>query len=245
MSQEAVWISVSSSLKKFHRPLLKSLSSEITVREWEYQQVEDEPSNLNIPLTLLHNYLKSTDHPLHLIGHSTGGIVALLYAKQYPERVKSLSLLGVGVHPLIDWHAHYYTYRQLLPCTREIVLAQMVRALFGRQTQSRTKTLVKLLDEDLKTTPSPHSLFERSTMEPKQIACPLWVGGSRDDMIVDPSAIAGWNNYLKPDDQLWECSQGHHFFHYFYPQAVSQEILKFQQNINQQPVKHSLINQQT
>lgn len=245
MSQQALWISVSSSLKKFHRPLLKSLSSRTTVREWEYQQGSDEASDLNIPLTLLHDYLKSTNYPFHLIGHSTGGIVALLYAARYPERVKSLTLLGVGVHPLMDWHAHYYAYRQLLPCSREIVLAQMVRALFGCQNPSRTKHLVQLLDEDLKTTPSPHSLFERSTMKPKQLSCPVLVCGSEDDMIVDPCAIAGWENYFKPEDQIWQGSQGYHFFHYFYPQMVGKEILKFQQKINQQPAKHSLIHKQT
>ena len=245
MSQQALWISVSATLKKFHRPLLKYLSSQLSVQEWEYQQGSDEPSDLNIPLTLLHDYLKSTGTPLHLIGHSTGGLVALLYAHRYPERVKSLTLLGVGVHPLVDWHAHYYTYRQLLPCSREIVLAQMARALFGRQNQSRTKALVKLLDQDLNTTPSPHSLFERHSMEAKSLPCPLFVGGSQDDMIVDPCAIAEWNHYLKPNDKIWECSQGHHFFHYFEPQTVGKAILQFQQNINHQQGQHSLLNQPT
>lgn len=245
MSQQALWISVSSSLKKFHRPLLKYLSSQLVIQEWEYQQGSDEPSDLNIPLTLLHDYCKNSDQPRHLIGHSTGGIAALLYAHRYPERVKSLTLLGVGVHPLIDWHAHYYTYRQLLPCSREIVLAQMARALFGRQNQSRTKDLVKLLDQDLKTTPSPHSLFERRNMEPTSLSCPLFVCGSQDDRIVDPCAIAGWDNYLKSEDKIWECSQGHHFFHYFYPQAVGKEILQFQQSINHKQRQHSLINQPT
>lgn len=239
MSQQALWISVSPTLKRFHRPVLSYFSRHLTVREWEYQQAEDEPCTLDLPLTLLHDYLKCCKHPVHLFGHSTGGVVALLYGKHYPERVKSLTLLGVGVHPLIDWHAHYYTYRQLLPCSQEIVLGQMVRALFGAQDQIRTKGFVKLLEGDLQVTPSPHSLMQRSRLEPTGITPPLMVCGSKEDIIVDPSAIAGWKDYLKSSDRIWECPQGNHFFHYQNPKLVGEAILNFCQGINRQFAKEN------
>lgn len=232
MSQQALWLSVSSTLKRFHRPLIKYLSRQQSIQQWEYHQHEDEPATLDVPVTLLHDYLKNQPSPIHLLGHSTGGIVGLLYAYRYPERVKSLTLLGVGVHPLIDWHAHYYANRQMLPCSQEIVLGQMVRSLFGYQDQIRTKRLAHLLENDLKTTPSPHSLMQRSSLESKGILSPLMVCGSENDVIVDPCALAGWKNYLKPEDQIWKCSQGNHFFHYHDPQLVGDAILEFYEELD-------------
>jgi len=232
MSQQALWISVSPTLKRFHRPLQTYLSRQLTLQEWAYQQAEDEPCTLDIPLTLLHDYLKSSSHRVHLLGHSTGGVVAFLYALHYPERVQSLTLLGVGVNPLIDWHAHYYTYRQLLSaCSQEIVLAQMVRALFGGQDQKRTKGFVNLLAGDLQATPSPHSLMQRSRLQAETISSPLLVCGSQDDVIVDPNALNGWKNYFKPTDRTWDYPTGHHFFHYYHPQPVGDAILDFWQSV--------------
>ncbi|AFZ45558.1 alpha/beta hydrolase fold protein [Halothece sp. PCC 7418] len=232
MSQQALWISVSPTLKRFHRPLQTYLSRQLIVQEWAYQQEEDEPCTLDIPVTLLHDYLKCSTQPVHLVGHSTGGVVAFLYALHYPERVKSLTLLGVGVNPLIDWHAHYYTYRQLLSaCSQNIVLAQMVRALFGSQDQNRTKGFVKLLAGDLQTTPSPHSLMSRSRLQAQTVSSPLFVCGSQDDVIVDPNALHGWKNYFKPEDRSWECASGHHFFHYYHPQPVGNAILNFWESL--------------
>ena len=43
MSQQALWISVSPTLKRFHRPLQTYLSRQLTIQEWAYQQAEDEP----------------------------------------------------------------------------------------------------------------------------------------------------------------------------------------------------------
>lgn len=231
MSKQALWVSVSPTLKRFHQPLLSYLSRQATVREWEYKHAEDDPCTLDIPLTLLHDYLKNQTQPVHLLGHSTGGLLALLYAERYPARVKSLTLLGVGVYPLIDWHAHYYTYRQLLPCSREIILGQMVKALFGNQDQNRTKGLVHLLEKDLELTPVPHSLIQCSNMTPKEITAPLMICGSEDDVIVDPGAIKGWEDHLKPEDRIWNCPQGHHFFHYHHRQLVGEEILNFLQQV--------------
>jgi len=223
----AVWLNTSQSFQRFAKSPIRYLSQQVAIAEWNYYQNEDEPSSLEIALVLLHDYLKQCNQPVHLIGHSTGGLLGLLYARKYPERVKSLTLLGVGVHPAVDWQAHYYTMRQLLPISQEIILAQMVQHLFGYQEKYSTKALVKLLKRDLNTSPSPHSLFQRVSIPPSGVPIPLMVCGSQDDLIVDSYSLQGWKDYFKEGDRLWEHPWGHHFFHYFYPQEVTRAIFKF------------------
>ncbi|NET36808.1 MAG: alpha/beta fold hydrolase, partial [Cyanothece sp. SIO1E1] len=177
---DALWLTVSPSLKHFDQPLLRHLSRHITIAEWAYNQTLDEESSLSVAVSMLHDYLKSRPQPIHLLGHGTGGLVGLLYARQYPGRVRSLTLLAVGAQPAVDWKAHYYVRRQLFPCTRQIVLAQMVDALFGRQLEHRTKRLVQLLAQDLDYALSPHSLFKQTTILPGGAPIPLMVCGSRE-----------------------------------------------------------------
>ena len=229
MSQkiESIWINTNPSFQRFESPLIRYLSKGTTIARWEYYQNQDEPCSLDIALVLLHDYLKSLAQPINLIGHSTGGLLGLFYARKYPHKVKSLTLLGVGVHPAVDWQAHYYALRQLLPCSQEIVLAQMVQKIFGYQSKYNTQGLIDILKQDLDTSPSPHSLHQRYSIAPEGVSVPLMVCGSRNDSIVDINALNGWQNYLKPEDTLWECPQGYHFFHYFYPQEVGRQVLKF------------------
>lgn len=155
-SPDILWLNTSPSLQCFDRPLLRYLCRQGLVGKWEYRQSQDEPCSLDIALVLLHDYLKSQNQPVHLIGHSTAGLLGLLYARQHPERVRSLTLLAVGANPAVDWQAHYYIQRQLVEC-----------------------------------------------------------------------------------DRLWQCQQGSHFFHLFYPQTVGQVILEFWE-AQTAPVIHSM-----
>jgi pimeloyl-ACP methyl ester carboxylesterase len=230
---EIIWINANPKFKRFEQPTIRYLSQQKTIAHWEYNQNQDEPSCLEIALVLLHDYLKICSHPCHLVGHGTGGLLGLLYARKHPERVKSLTLLGVGVYPAVDWQAHYYALREILPCSREIVLAQMVHKLFGHQNKYNLAGLIEVLEEDLKTSPSPHSLYKRISIAPGRVSMPMMVCGSRDDTIVDRNALAGWQNSFSSCDRFWECSQGHHFFHYFYPHKVARQILKFWQSVSE------------
>ena len=222
-----LWLSTNPSFSRFEQPLMRYLSNHMTVAQWEYLQSQDEPTSLDTALVLLHDYLKSHHQPINLIGHSTGGLLGLLYARKHPERVKSLTLLGVGAHPYVDWQAHYYALRQLLNCSRTIVLTQMVYNLFGYHNQRSTKGLIRILEQDLNTSPSPHSLFERVSGACGGVDVPMMVCGSQEDVVIDPTALQGWRQWLKPEDVLWECPQGSHFFHYFHPQMVGRQVVKF------------------
>ena len=238
-SPEALWLNVSPSFQEFDRPLLQNLSKQVSIARWEYYQTQDEPTSVEAALVLLHDYLQQFDRPIHLLGHSTSGLLGLLYARQYPERVKSLTLLSVGVYPAVDWQAHYYIQLQLLPCSRETILRQMVYNLFGNQRVPIVQNLVKILDRDLLTSLSPHSLFQRICLEPAYVFTPLLVCGSEDDIIVDLPQFRGWEYWLKEGDCLWHCPTGRYFFHYFYPKLVTEKIVDFWSSINSE--KESLL----
>ncbi len=224
---DVLWLSTSSSFNCFARPLLCYLSQHLTVAQWQYCQTQDEGCSLDEAVFLLHDYLKSGNKPVHLVGHSTGGLLGLLYARQYPEKVKSLTLLAVGVDAAIDWQAHYYTHRQCL--SRQATLNPMAYNLFGYHKECTMKHLVKLLEQDLDCSLSPHSLFQRISVPPEGVSVPLMVCGSRDDMIVESETLQGWRPWLKQGDRLWECLEGKHFFHFSQFQLVGEQLLDFWQ----------------
>lgn len=226
-SADVLWLNTNPSFQRFDQFLIHYISYHLPIAQWAYSQNPDEPSSLDIALVLLHDYLKSSDRPIHLIGHSTGGLLGLLYARKHPQRVRSLTLLGVGVQPAIDWQSHYYAMRNLFPCSREVILAKMVCNIFGYQEKYNVKALVKILEKDLDSSPSPHSLCQNVTIPSGGVPVPLMVCGSKDDLIVDTNALQGWQTWLKKGDRIWECPHGYHLFHYYHTPQVGRQIIKF------------------
>lgn len=227
-SPDCLWLNTSPILQCFDLPLLRYLSKQTSIARWEYSQTQDEPSSLDVAAQMLHDYLQSCDRPVHLIGHSTSGLLGLLYARQYPEKVKSLTLLAVGVHPAIDWQTHYYLHRRVL--SRQAILKAMAYNLFGYHNGCTIKSLASILERDLDCSLSPHSLFQPQSFLPGGVSVPLMVCGCLDDIIVEPNAIREWQPWLKQGDRLWLCPQGGHFFHFFSPQEVGKTILRFWQS---------------
>jgi pimeloyl-ACP methyl ester carboxylesterase len=231
-SPDALWLNVSPVLQEFDRPLLKHLSQQCSIAQWEYCQSLDEPVSFEAALMLLHDYLKQCDRPIHLLGHSTGGLLGLLYACRYPERVRSLTLLSVGSNPAIDWQFHYYARRRLLACSQQQILQQMVYDLFGCPSRGAVKSLVQLLEQDLYQSLSPHYLCGQTNLEPISVSMPLLVCGSVDDALTDPNQLQRWQQYFNPStSRLWICPGGRYFFHYFYPQKVSEQITEFWESV--------------
>lgn len=235
-----VWINANPSFRAFDYRIVNYLSRQLPISYWQYRQEPDEPSSLNIALTLLHDYLKPKSQRIDLVGHGTGGLLGLLYARRYPNKIRSLTLLGVGFDPAIDWQAHYYQMRKLLPCSQEVLLSRIIQMMFGYQNPENKASLVKILQQDLYTAPSAHSLYRLTQIKSGGVAMPLMVCGSKNDGIADPSALERWSEVLKNGDVLWKAPLGHHFFHYFFPQQTGRQILKFWQQI-EQPHEGTLI----
>jgi pimeloyl-ACP methyl ester carboxylesterase len=232
---EVLYLSASQHLAAFDRPLVQSLSEQTTIAHWEYNLTPDEPCSLEVALVLLHDYLKQCEGPIHLVGHGVSGLLGLMYAQRHPERVRSLVLLSVGVHPAVDWQALYYAQRQLLPCSRQAILTRMVDMLFGYSDLATTKALVKILEKDLDCSLSPHSLYQQVSLPPIPVSLPLLACGSVDDAIVDPLQLRGWEEYFgeSTNSRLWVCPGGRYFFHYFYSPQVADEICCFWRSISQ------------
>lgn len=224
---DVLWINASPSLKHFDLPLMRYLSRQVTIARWEYYQTKDEASSLDKAVTLLHDYLQFCDRPVHLVGHGMSGVIAWSYAQRFPGQVRSLSLLAVAAQPAATWQAHYYVQRKLLTCSREQILANAVRTLFGNQPPFPVKDLVMALDRDLEESPCLHSLFKLVSLPKAGVTMPMMVCGSQTDPIVHPSALHEWADWLKPEDLLWECPEGRHFFHYFYPQQIGDLLWRF------------------
>ncbi len=224
---EALWVNTSASLQRFDQPLLQYLATSVGIARWAYRQTPDEPSDLEIPVQLLHEYLQQQDRPMHLVGHGTSGLVALLVARQFPEYVRSLTLLGVGYQASLDWIAHYYFHLKFLDCCREQIFYQLVTDLFGRQNPARHCYFRQILEQALATSPSPHSMIQTATVPKGGVSVPLMACRGTDDVVVDSLEIEGWREWLKESDRIYHCPHGRHFFHSTHPQLVGHQILDF------------------
>ncbi len=226
-SDDVLWLSASPSLQLFDRSLLNYLNQSLPIQIWEYEQTEDEACSLDAAVELLHHYLRSRDRPIHLIGHSTSGLIGLIYARRYPHKVSSLGLLAVGLPSAINWQAHYYTHLAAFPGSRKQVLTQMVGDMLGLKNKYITQKIISYFEEDLAFSPSPHSLFSTVDLSDEPVKVPLLICSSKTDCVVSPIVMRRWLRFLKKGDRLWECKDGRHFFHHFYPQQVGEEILNF------------------
>ncbi len=221
---DKLWLSVSPHLKCFDQRLLSQLVKRTIIQRWEYSQTLDEPCSIDAVVDALHDYLSQRDRQIHLIGHGVSGIVGLIYARRHPERVASLTLLSVGALPAVNWQAHYYALRQLLPCSREIILGQMTRLLFGQQSIGFTKALAQLLARDLDSNLTLHSLAHHTEVSSGGVAVPLLVCTGAIDSIVCTQKQMLWHDWMKPTDRLWICPEGNHFFHFYHFKAVAEVI---------------------
>jgi pimeloyl-ACP methyl ester carboxylesterase len=236
-----IWISASPSLKQLHLRLLNSLSKTVEIEFWEYHQSLDEGSSIDVAVKLLHKYLANIIRPVHLIGHGIGGEIALSYARLYPAKISSLTLLSVAVQPAINWHSYYYSQLRSFPSSRECILRSIAVNLFPYGCTSHIHGLVERLERDLVEAPSSHSLFQLNIASECGVDVPLLICGSQDDPVITKSALLGWENYFKSSDSIWCATSGGHFFHHFNAEVVSTKIHSFWRQLNPESVADRLI----
>ncbi|MGC1305579.1 MAG: alpha/beta hydrolase [Phormidesmis sp.] len=252
-----LWLSVSPYLKCFDQRLLSQLAKTAPIRQWEYCQTVDEPCCIDAIVKALHEYLESritlektsgsNGLKVHLIGHGVSGVIGLLYARRYPQQVASLTLLSVAAQPAVNWQAHYYALRHLLPCSREMVLAQMARLLFGQQPVRLTKALSQLLAKDLDSNLTLHSLARNTKIPSGSPNIPLLVCNGEFDVITNAQDEKFWHDWTGtsaskrlrqrdiPSCRQWTCPTGNHFFHFQHAATVASVITDHWHNV----IEHS------
>ncbi len=226
-----IWISASPSLKSFHRRLLHNLAKVVEIEFWEYYQTPDESSSIDGAIDLLREYLEDKNLSVHLIGHGIGGIIALGYARLFPGKVLSLTLLSVAAQPAITWHSYYYSQLKTLPSSRDCILRSIAHNLLGDSCLSRIQDLVVRLQRDLLESPSNHSLLKLEPLAQGGVEMPLMICGSEDDPVITESALFSWRSYFKSGDIIWRSPEGGHLFHHFNSELLGYHIQKFWQQI--------------
>ena len=230
MYSDIVWASGSPYLRCLHMPLLKKLFRHTNVSVWEYIQSLDESACIETAVELLHSYLQNRESPVNLIGHSIGGTIALMFARKYPQFVKSLTLLSVAAQPAKTWHVNYYQQRQIYTQNIGEAFSNTLHHIFRDKFPCHEKKLHNLMDkfyQDLENIPLMHSLFQIEQLPAGGVSMPLMICSGQVDMILGYCELNEWGKWLKSEDTLWKCPQGGHFFHYFYPEIVSQQISHF------------------
>lgn len=224
---DAIWVNGSPSLRCLSTPLIHELIKYTNIAGWEYVQLIDEPACIDTAVRLLYSYLETKKLPIHLIGHGTGGTIALMFARQYPQFVKSLTLLSVAAQPAKTWHVNYYQERQIYTLSKAEALLNTLNNVFRDKFPCSLHNLIDNFYRDLDNLPLMHSLLQIEQLPIGGVSIPLMVCSGQIDMILGYPDLHEWKKWLKPKDILWKCPQGGHFFHYFYPELVSQQISNF------------------
>jgi pimeloyl-ACP methyl ester carboxylesterase len=233
--RQFLWISTSPSLQCFHRRILGVLDQEFPLKYWEYSQTPDEPGSLAAALSLLHEFVQTSDRPLHIIGHGLGGVLALNYARCYPGRVASVVLISVAAQPSITWQTYYYQQLSNICCRRDAVLQLVAGWVSGITCPHYVRHLAERLDRDLLEAPSATSLLKKDTpFGQGTIVQPLLVCGAIDDPVLMGGIFSEWLHYLKNGDQFWHQPTGGHFFHHQHAETLGLKVRDFWRQITPQ-----------
>ena len=233
----AFWINPGCRGGGLHRCFTDQIRQRWSLQEWSCLALEDHGEDLESVLSQLGLALSSQTRPVHLIGHGTGGVLAWWVARRVPQWVRSVTLLGVGAIPALNWQTYTLMMGYRSPCTREQLMAHMVRLLFGPQKMRQARQLVRLLEQDLAESLPPVA-FLRSTPlgRDRPLSVPVLIAGGAQDWLTSSTQIRRWHPWLKAQDRVWICPEGYHFFHATASGPVADQVLLFWQQVDRERV---------
>lgn len=231
--QEAVWLNPGFTGSGVHRRFTEVLRQGYPLREW----ILDDRSGLCGDLESVFAQLQADLGPggdsIHLIGHGMGGILAWRVARRLPGRVRSVTMLGVGPIPAINWQTYWMMMRHRSLCSGGQVMAHLVRLLVGPQRLPQARDWMRLLEQELATSLPPIAFLHSTPLaQDHPLSMPVLIGGGAEDLLVSSAQMGRWRAYLKPQDRAWICPGGPHFFHITAPQRVSDQVVRFWQRID-------------
>ena len=96
----------------------------------------------------------------------------------------------------------------------------MVGDMLGLENQSINPRFISFFKNDLACSVCPHSLFRMSNSGDEGGEVPLLICSRKTEFVVSPIVMHRWSKFLKKGFRLWECQEGRHFFHDFYPESA-------------------------
>ncbi len=136
----------------------------------------------------------SPDAPLHLVGNSFGGLLALAYAVSRPDRAASLVLID-GHVGLPGWTETMTATLGLTGEARDRRIAESFRHWLGRNSERKSTRLAETARALVEHTSLVADLRSSPALTPQQlgaVGCPvLALYGERSDLRADAEALGG------------------------------------------------------
>jgi pimeloyl-[acyl-carrier protein] methyl ester esterase len=196
---------------------------------------QDDQSFLNLAQRLA----LSVSQPIHLIGHSMGGMVAQLFALHYPQKLKSLTLVCTSPKFISDasWThgirigAHKILDKQINQNLQE-GLGQFVKAATANHLNDYDPALLTLIHQSSKT----NKEFAKNMMNElarfnvldkiKNIQTPTLIFSGENDPLCPPQASLTLKENIS-EAQLFEFKNEGHFPFLTQPALFNQKVIEF------------------
>ena len=183
-------------------------------------------------MSTIFDFLKETldesESPPDVVAHGLSGTIAALFAQQFPQLFRSLTLISVDSISSKQWSSDYFAMRRKLPCSRSLILSHIVPLLFDNCLEDPDLLLsaffAKCLDSNyILGSVASHAVLPNLSL----IDTPLLIINGDHDFVVGQNSKLRWKPYLKPGDRFCSVPGGHHFSHFSRPSFFGSLINPF------------------